>query len=141
MIRESEGSISLPPLSLAAAFGGVMNWGGLLSATIQMYRQAAVETWRRLQRNWWVGFLPFLYGVILYCAAMSVFPLGMVGGFIFGFLSAMCASSYLYFIAGIVNGQRMLLSDLAESWRPYLSPVITVLFFFFLVQLTLSSID
>jgi len=118
-----------------------MDWGGLLSATIQMYRQAAMETWQRLQRNWWVGVLPFLYGGILFFAALFVFSLGMVGGFIFGFISAMCSSSYLYFIAGIVNGQRMRPSELGESWRPYLSPVITVLFFFFLVQLILSSIN
>lgn len=115
-----------------------MNWSALLSATIQMYRQAATDTRQRLLRNWWVGLLPFLYGAILFLVALFVFPLGMVGGFIFGFISALCTSSYLYFIAGIVNGQRMLLSELGESWRPYLSPVITVLFFFFLVQLTLQ---
>ena len=118
-----------------------MDWGGLLSATIQMYRQAVLETWRKLQRNWWVGLLPFLYGVILFLVSIFAFPLGLVGGFILGFISAMCTSSYLYFIAGIVNGQRMLPSELGESWRPYLSPVITVLFFFFFVQLVLSSIN
>ncbi len=117
-----------------------MDWGALLSATIQMYRQAAVETWQRIQRNWWVGLLPFLYGFILIIVASFVAPLGMVGGFIFGLISAMCTSSYLYFLAGIVGGQRMLLSELGESWRPYLSPVITVLFFLFLVQLILSLV-
>lgn len=62
----------------------------------------------------------------------------MVGGFIFGLVSALCTSSYLYFLAGVVNGQRMVPSELLESWRPYLSPVITVLFFLFLVRLTLQ---
>lgn len=117
-----------------------MDWGALLSATIQMYRQATVDTWTRIQRNWWVGLLPFLYGFILILVASFVGSLGMVGGFIFGLISAMCTSSYLYFLAGMVNGQRVVLSELGESWRPYLSPVITVLFFLFLVQLTLSLV-
>ena len=117
-----------------------MDWGALLSATIQMYRQAGIETWQKIRRNWWVGVLPLLYGVILFFVATFVSQLGMLGGFIFGLISAMCTSSYLYFLAGIVNGQRMLLSELGESWRPYLSPVITILFFLFLVQMTLSLV-
>jgi hypothetical protein len=115
-----------------------MDWGTLISSTIQMYRQAAVETWQKISRNWWVGFLPLLYGVILFFTASFVFRLGIIGGFIFGLISAMCTSSYLYFLAGVVNGQRMIPSELLESWRPYLSPVITILFFLFLVRLTLS---
>ena len=115
-----------------------MDWGALLNTTIHMYRQAANETWQKVLRNWWVGFLPLLYGIILFFTAGFVFRLGMVGGFIFGFISAMCTSSYLYFLAGVVNGQRMLPSEIGASWRPYLSPVITILFFLFLVRLTLQ---
>ncbi|MBM4256924.1 MAG: hypothetical protein FJ147_13635 [Deltaproteobacteria bacterium] len=115
-----------------------MDWGALISSTLQMYRQAATETWQKITRNWWVAFLPLLYGVILLITGSFVFRLGMLGGLIFGFTSAMCTSSYLFFLAGVVNGQRMVLSELTESWRPYLSPVITVLFFLFLVRLTLS---
>ena len=35
-----------------------MDWGTLISTTTQMYRQAATETWQKISRNWWVGFLP-----------------------------------------------------------------------------------
>jgi hypothetical protein len=115
-----------------------MDWSSLLSATVQMYRQAAAETWQRIARNWWVGLLPLLYGVILLFTGSFAFQLGMIGGFIFGLVSAMCTSSYLFFLAGVVNGQRMIPSELGESWRPYLSPVITILFFLFLVRMALS---
>jgi len=118
--------------------GGMMDWGALVRSTIQLYRQAAIETGQKITRNWWVGFLPLLYGVILFFTASFVFHLGMIGGFVFGLISAMCTSSYVFFLAGVVNGQRMLPTDLAESWRPYLSPVITILFFLFLVRMTLS---
>ncbi len=117
-----------------------MDWSSLISATVQMYRQAAVETWQKITRNWWVGLLPLLYGVILFFIASFAFQLGMIGGFIFGLVSATCTSSYLFFLAGVVNGQRMIPSELGESWRPYLSPVITILFFLFLVRMTLSVI-
>jgi len=115
-----------------------MDWGALISSTVQMYRQAATETWQKISRNWWVGFLPVLYGIILFFTASFVFQLGVIGGFIFGLISAMCTSSYLFFLAGVVNGQRMIPSELVNSWRPYLGPVITILFFLFLVRLTLS---
>ncbi|MGE0821352.1 MAG: hypothetical protein AB7G75_35420 [Candidatus Binatia bacterium] len=114
-----------------------MEWGTLVTATLQLYRQAAVDTWQRIQRNWWVSLLPLLYGVLLLFAIQLVLPLGMPGGFILGLISAMCTSSYLYFVAGTVNGQRMFPSDLMESWRPYLGPVITILFFLFIVQMLL----
>ena len=118
----------------------MMDWGALISATVRMYRQAVVETWQKITRNWWVGFLPLLYGVILVFTASFVLQLGMIGGLIFGLISAMCTSSYLFFLAGVVNGQRMIPSELGESWRPYLSPVITILFFLFLVRMTLSLV-
>jgi hypothetical protein len=118
----------------------MMDWGALISSTMQMYRQAARETWQKIVRNWWVGFLPLLYSAILFFTASFVLQLGMLGGFILGFVSAMCTSSYLFVLAGVVNGQRVLPSELADSWRPYLSPVITVLFFLFVVRLTLSFV-
>lgn len=117
-----------------------MDWGALISSTLQMYRQAATETWQKVTRNWWVGFLPLLYGVILLFTASFVPPFGIVGGLIFGLVSAVCTSSYLFFLAGVVGGQRMLPTELAESWRPYFSPVINILFFLFLVRLTLSLV-
>jgi hypothetical protein len=62
----------------------------------------------------------------------------MIGGFILGFVLAMCVSSYLYFIDGVVNGSRVSLADLGESWRPHLSSVINILFFLFLLHYILA---
>ncbi|MBI3800601.1 MAG: hypothetical protein HY268_26940, partial [Deltaproteobacteria bacterium] len=70
--------------------------------------------------------------------AVFVGPLGLIGGFILGLVLALCVSSYLYFIAGVVNGSRMSLSDLAESWRPYFGSVITILFFLSIVRYALE---
>lgn len=117
-----------------------MNWQALLTTTLQLYYQVAHDTWKHVQHNWWIAFLPLVYGFIFLIAGLIAAQLGMLGGFLLGFVLAVCTSSYLYFIAGVVTGNRMTFTELGESWRPYLSPVITILFFFFVVQLTLSII-
>jgi hypothetical protein len=117
-----------------------MNWRALFTTTLQLYQQVARDTWKNTQHNWWIAFLPLVYGFILLIAGLIATPLGMLGGFLLGFVLAVCTSSYLYFIAGVVAGSRMTIAELRESWRPCLSPVITILFFFFIVQLALSII-
>jgi len=115
-----------------------MNWGALVTATLRLYQQAAKETWERVSRAWWISLLPFLYGPLFFLTAVFVTPLGLIGGFILGLVLALCASSYLYFIAGAVSGSRMSLGDLGESWRPFLGSVITILFFLTIVQYALE---
>src|SRR5262245_62085622 len=117
-----------------------MDWGALAAATLRLYQQALKETWERVSTAWWVGFLPFLYGPFFFLAASFSAPLGLLGGFILGFVLAVCVSSYLYFIAGVVNGNRMSIRELAESWRPFFGSVITILFFLTLVQYTLAML-
>ncbi|NOT54162.1 MAG: hypothetical protein HOP18_06110 [Deltaproteobacteria bacterium] len=117
-----------------------MNWQALITTTLQLYQQVARDTWKNARQNWWIAFLPLVYGFILLLAGLIAAPLGMLGGFLLGFVLALCTSSYLYFIAGVVAGSRMTIAELGESWRPCLSPVITILFFFFILQLALSII-
>lgn len=115
-----------------------MDWRTLVSSTLALYQQVAKEAWEKGSRSWWVGLLPFLYGPIFFLSSMFLAPLGMIGGFILGFILAMCVSSYLYFIAEVVNGSRVSLTELRESWRPHLSSVINILFFFFILQSLLA---
>ena len=115
-----------------------MHWGVLIAATLRLYQQAAKETWEKGSRAWPVALLPFLYGPVFVLTAVFVAPLGFIGGFILGLVLALCVSSYLYFIAEVVNGNRMSLADLAESWRPYFGSVITILFFLTIVQYVLE---
>ena len=115
-----------------------MDWGALITSTLRLYQQAATETWEKGLRSWWVALLPFLYGPLFLLISGFAAQLGMLGGFIIGLTIAMCASSYLYFIAGVVNGNRMHLRELGESWRPYFGSVINILFLLFIVQYALA---
>jgi len=115
-----------------------MDWNALITATLHLYQQAAKETWEKVSRAWWISLLPFLYGVLFFLTAALVAPFGLIGGFILGLVLALCTSSYLYFIAGAVNGSRMSPSELIESWRPCLGAVITIMFFLTIVHFALD---
>ena len=115
-----------------------MDWGALIATTLRLYQQVAKEAWDKACRSWWVGLLPFLYGPIFFLCVTFTAPLGLIGGLITGLVLAMCVSSYLYFIAGVVNGNKMHFNEIVDSWRPHFSSVINILFLLFLVRITLS---
>ncbi len=115
-----------------------MDWGVLITSTLRLYQQAAKETWEKGRRSWWVALLPFLYAPLFFLVATFAMRLGFLGGFITGLALAMCVSSYLYFIAGVVNGSRRHPRELIESWRPYFGSVINILFLLFIVQYVLA---
>lgn len=115
-----------------------MDWGALITATLRLYQQAAKETWEKIWPAWWVGLLPLLYAPLFLITAGFVAPLGLIGSLLMGLLLALCTSSYLYFLAGVINGNRLSLQDLLESWRPYFFSVITILFFLTIVQYALA---
>lgn len=115
-----------------------MDWWTLVITTLQLYQQAAKETWKKIGQSWWIGLLPLLYGPLFFLTASFIAPLGIVGGFILGLVLAICTSSYLYFLAAVVNGIRVNIQDLGESWRPYLGSVISIMFFLYIVQYTLA---
>lgn len=114
-----------------------MDWGALVPATLRLYQQAVQETWQKIQRYWWLGLLPLGYALVFFLIAGFTGPLGLVGSLILGLVLALCTSSYLSFLAGVVNGNRIGLQDLVDSWRPYFGSVITILFFLSIVQYTL----
>ena len=115
-----------------------MDWTALIRATLRLYATAALETWQRIQRAWWVALLPFVYLLILLVTSVFAAPLGLVGGFILGFVLAMCSGSYLYFIAEVVQGNRVQPRELLDSWRPYWGSVISILFFVFILRTLLG---
>jgi hypothetical protein len=118
--------------------GGVMDWGALVAETLRLYQRAGKETWQKINRAWWVGLLPLLYGLVFSLIAPFVAAFGLIGGLILGLVLALCVSSYLYFIANVVNGSRVSPQELAESWRPFFGSVITILFFLSIVQYVLA---
>ena len=117
-----------------------MNGNALVAATLNIYQQVVKETIRKLGRGWWIALLPLLYTPLIFLAANFFGRLGFAGGLLVGLVMVVCTGSYLYFIDGIVHGQRVRPQELLDSWRPHFGSVITILFFLTIVRLFLSMI-
>ncbi len=118
-----------------------MDWGALVQITLGLYQKAAKELVEKISRTWWIGLLPLLYAPVFLLVASFAGQLGIVGGFIIGFLLAVLVGSYLYFIDGAVSGNRMQPHELLGSWRPYFNPTLTILFFLFLIRLMIGMLS
>ena len=117
-----------------------MDWNALVAATLTLYRQAARETVKKLGKGWWVALLPLVYTPLIFLAATFFGRMGFAGGLLVGLVMALCTGSYLYFIDGVVHGQRVRPQELLDSWRPYFGSVISILFFLMLIRLLLSML-
>jgi len=117
-----------------------MNWNALVTATLNIYQQAAKDTVNEIGGGWWIALLPLVYTPIIFFAASVFGRMGFAGGLLVGLVMALCTSSYLYFIDGVVHGQRLQPRELLDSWRPHFGSVISILFFLFIVRLFLSMI-
>ena len=117
-----------------------MDWNALVAATLTLYRQAARETVKKLGKGWWVALLPLVYTPLIFLAATFFGRMDFAGGLLVGLVMALCTGSYLYFIDGVVHGQRVQPQELLDSWRPYFGSVISILFFLMLIRLLLSML-
>ncbi len=117
-----------------------MDWNALIAATCRMYQHAAKETVEKLGTGWWVALLPLVYTPLIMLAAAFLGRMGFAGGLMVGLVMALCTGSYLYFIDGIVHGQRVQPQELLDSWRPHFGAVITILFFLMIIRLLFSML-
>jgi len=118
-----------------------MDWGALVQITLGLYQKAAKELVEKISRTWWIGLLPLLYAPVFLLVASFAGQLGMIGGFIVGFLLAVLVGSYLYFIDGAVSGKRMRPDELLDSWRPYFNSTLTILFFLFIIRFMIGMLS
>jgi hypothetical protein len=103
---------------------------------LSLYRQVTVEAARRAVAAWPVALAFPVYGVILVAAAVASAPLGIIGGFLIGFVVAACWSSYLELISQAVAGSKIRIRW-AEFKRTFLArfwDVISVMFAFWIIS-------
>lgn len=112
-----------------------MDWSVLIPATLSIYQHAAKETVEKFGKGWWIALLPLVYTPVIFLAASFFGRMGFAGGLLVGLVMALCTGSYLYFIDGIVHGQRVQPQELLDSWRPHFGAVITILFFLAIIRL------
>jgi hypothetical protein len=111
----------------------------MVRATIDLYVACAREAASAFPRTALACVALVLVGPALSILAIPLSGLGIVGGFVLGFLQALAVGWYLSLVDIGVNGRRaMRLSDLWEQIGAYLWDVIGVMFVFFVASLLLA---
>lgn len=109
---------------------------------LSLYRDVASRAARRAATSWPVALSLIVYAVILMVAGTLTSGLGIVGGFIMGFVLAACFSSYLHFLAQAVDGARIRLSwdEFKASFIARFYDVISVMFVFWILAMVTAPL-
>lgn len=104
---------------------------------LSLYRRVTVLAFQRALRAWPLALALFVYAAILLMARILIAPLGIVGGFILGFVMAACWSSYLELISQAVIGSKLRLdwNELKRTFGARLWDVVSVMFAFWIISM------
>ena len=104
---------------------------------LSLYRQVTVEAARRAIAAWPVALSFVVYAVILIAAIIAFAPLGIIGGFLVGFVVAACWSSYLELVSQAVAGSKIRIrwDDFKHTFLARFWDVISVMFAFWIISL------
>ena len=101
----------------------------LLRATLALYRDAAIDAARATGRSAFALVLLLLLFPALAGVSMATAPLGMIGGFVVGFMNAACAGTYLATVQDALDARRTIsVSSIRANLGRYTSEVIGVAF-------------
>jgi hypothetical protein len=113
--------------------------GNLVSATLQLYRQALSSTGRSLARSWVTMAALIIFAVLFLGALRIAAPLGIVGGLVLGIVNALLVGATLRLIEQSLSASRTLqLADVIESFGHYFWDVIGVGFVLWLPTMLLD---
>ncbi len=101
-----------------------------MQALLSLYGWTARQAVVRALRTWPVALSTLVYLGLMLIATWLVTPLGATaGGFVLGFVEALCISSYLSLVGRAVRSEPLRLADLRDSFLAHLWDVVGVLFF------------
>jgi hypothetical protein len=103
---------------------------------LSLYRQVTVLAARRAVAGWPAALSLVGYAAILVPTSMVAVQLGMLGGFLLGFVLAACWSSYLELISQVVAAGKLRLSwaEVKRTFAARLWDVISVMFAFWIIS-------
>ena len=101
----------------------------LLRATLALYRDAAIDAARATGRSAFALVLLLLLFPVLAFVQVATSPLGMIGGFIVGFMNAACAGTYLATLQDALDARRTIsVASIQANLGRYTSEVLGVAF-------------
>jgi hypothetical protein len=103
---------------------------------LSLYRNVMVEAARRAVAAWPAALAFPVYAIILVAAAITLAPLGIIGGLLIGLVVAACWSSYLDLISQAVTGSKIRIrwDDFKRTFGARFWNVISVMFAFWIIS-------
>lgn len=95
---------------------------------VSLFVDVAGTAAKRAVSGWPAALAVLLYAAVMLAALTLLGPLGLVGGFMIGFVEAACISNYLHLLSVVVAGNRLDWVDLKAGFLALLWDVIGVLF-------------
>jgi hypothetical protein len=117
-----------------------MTASGWLRDTAALYARAFRRGAQLALRNWPVGLVVVLYGVLLAFVARLAAPLGLVGGLFLYLATVACFSSWLSLVEQVIRVGRVRLQDLPAGFVAYLGDLLTVGFLLWGLRLVASLV-
>ena len=111
---------------------------GWLATTLKLYASVTRRAAKIAILNWPVLLSLFAYFAVMGAALPVAFVLGVLGGFLIGLVWAACIASFLYLVERLVRQGRVSWQDFPQSFAPYFSDVIGVLFVLWMLRTILS---
>lgn len=112
----------------------------IVKATLQMYLECAVQASKWLAKNWLV-LLASVALFLLFTMSIRLFGgLGLAGGFLLGFISALLTAQYYSWLQSTVDKDRLRLEDFYQIDWPMFISVISVGFLLYLLHWVVSGI-
>ncbi len=112
----------------------------MLRATLDMYVATATRAARLTARGWPAAFVIVVYTAIVFAAGFFLGHLGIVGGFLMGFVECAVVSSFLAMVEQVANVGRLTRDDFTRSFGAYFWDVMGVLFLFWMISMAQNAI-
>lgn len=111
----------------------------IVKATLRLYREALVDTWRSLGRSLWAIAFLLAANVGWYLLAGLLAGTGVAGGFVLGFARAGLIGWYLSLLeVSVVSRRKLRPDDVRDGFGVYFWETISVLFLFFIPELIIG---
>jgi hypothetical protein len=99
-----------------------------------LYKDVAINAAKRAAQSWLAAVSIPVYAFAVAGSAALAAPLGMIGGFIVGFVAAACFGAYLSLLASAIDGVPIRLADLKNGLRA-IWDVVSVFFALWIIGL------
>jgi hypothetical protein len=113
---------------------------GIVTATLQLYRDALRATGRSFMRGWMTAVAVTVFAVLMVLATEIAAPLGMLGGFILGAVNALLIGATLSLIdEAVMKARAITFQDIWDSFGQYFWDVIGVGFVLWIPMMLLDK--